>query len=158
MRDYNRMSCSVLEELDRAYIAGLMDGEGCISITRRQRKEVSTLQYSLVVRISNTDVKLINYLLKVVGGGCIETVREKNCFSWSVTGRAASEFLSQILPYLQSREEEAELAILFQSRRGTQGRHKTVLENEVDQIMYERCRYIKSERGSHNMERGGVLS
>ena len=58
---------AVLADTDAAYIAGLVDGEGTITLSRRHREDTR----QLVVSIANTEVHLLEYVLKVVAGECL---------------------------------------------------------------------------------------
>ena len=52
---------------EAAYIAGLIDGEGTISLTRKHRGE----NRQLMVSISSTEQPLLQYVKKVIGAGRI---------------------------------------------------------------------------------------
>jgi hypothetical protein len=56
-----------LDQTDAAYIAGLIDGEGTVTLSRRHRSE----NRQLVVSISNTDRPLLEFVLDTVGAGKI---------------------------------------------------------------------------------------
>jgi len=143
-----KMYCNAIEELDKAYVAGLVDADGCIQICRRTTNK--RVRYALEVSVSNTDVRIINYLTNIVGGGVREDCRMHRkiiCYSWVITAHAAMELLEQIKPYLQSKKDEAEVATIFQQRIGIQGKHKSVIEKEVDKILYDKCRALKRSRG-----------
>ncbi len=56
-----------ISEVDAAYIAGLIDGEGTITLTRKHRDE----NRQLAVSISNTEKGLLEYVLDRVGAGKI---------------------------------------------------------------------------------------
>ncbi|MET0015212.1 MAG: LAGLIDADG family homing endonuclease [Sedimenticola sp.] len=52
-------STNSLSPTDAAYIAGLIDGEGTISLTHRHKNE----RRQLVISISNTELELLDYAL-----------------------------------------------------------------------------------------------
>lgn len=54
-------------QTDAAYIGGLVDGEGTVTLSRRHRSE----NRQLVVSISNTERPLLEYVLYTVGAGKI---------------------------------------------------------------------------------------
>ena len=61
---------------DAAYIAGILDGEGTISLSRRHRTD----NRQLVVSIASTERQLLEYVQQVVGAGRIarkRTVRSR---------------------------------------------------------------------------------
>jgi hypothetical protein len=88
---------------DAAYIAGLIDGEGTITLTRLHRNE----HRRLVVSISNTDRSLLDYVRITVSAGRItskSTRSEKHTpsFAWQVTSRQALAVLHAVHPYLRT--------------------------------------------------------
>ncbi len=84
-----------------SYIAGLVDGEGTVTLARAHRNE----HRQLSVAISNTDINILNWVLKMVGLGKIvpHKVYNKNHrqgFTYRVVSREAMMLLKQITPYL----------------------------------------------------------
>lgn len=62
---------NTLTRIDTAYIAGLVDGEGTITLTRKHRHE----NRQLAVTISNTEKPLLDFVLATVGAGKITRKR-----------------------------------------------------------------------------------
>ena len=60
-----------LSREDAAYIAGLIDGEGTLSLSRRRRGE----NRQFVISISNAEARLLNYVCRSVGAGRITRKR-----------------------------------------------------------------------------------
>ena len=92
-----------LRAVEAAYIAGLIDGEGTITLTQEHRNE----RRRLVVSISNTEKQLLEFVQTAVGAGRItnkRTYRAKHTpsFTYKITNRQALELLRQIQPYLLS--------------------------------------------------------
>ncbi len=86
-----------------AYIAGLIDGEGTITLTRKHRNE----NRQLAVTISNTERKLLDYVKNTVEAGKITrkriTQRQHTAsFTYAVYNRQAHALLEQIAPFLRS--------------------------------------------------------
>jgi hypothetical protein len=102
-----------LSKLQAAYIAGLVDGEGTITLTRLHRNEGRRL----VLSISSTEIKLLNFVLKSVGAGKITgkrtySARHAPSFTYAITSRQALAVLEQIVAHLHSyKKERAKLAI-----------------------------------------------
>ena len=102
-----------LSKLQAAYIVGLVDGEGTITLTRLHRNEGRRL----VLSISSTEVELLNFVLKSVGAGKITgkrtySARHTPSLTYAITSRQALAVLMQILPYLRSYKKlRAALAI-----------------------------------------------
>ena len=86
-----------------AYLAGLVDGEGTVTLTRLHRHE----NRRLVVSISNNDASLLNFVEEIVGAGKITTKkiysnRHARSFTYQVTSRQALDLLRQLIPYLKT--------------------------------------------------------
>lgn len=102
-----------LSREDAAYIAGLIDGEGTISLTRRHRGE----NRQLVVSISNTDLELLRFVLRAIGAGRISRKRTSSARhapsgTYAVDNRQALALIEQIAPYLKTyKARRAELVL-----------------------------------------------
>ena len=97
------MVVSQLTCTEAAYIAGIIDGEGTITLTRKHRNEFR----QLAVTISNTEKYLLEYILRVIGAGKITTKKtvkshHKPSFTYAIYNRQALILLNQIHPYLKT--------------------------------------------------------
>jgi len=102
-----------LSSIDAAYISGLIDGEGTISLSRRHRNE----NRQLVVSISNTEKPLLDYVCKVVGTGKLtkkKTYQQHHTpsLTYAISNRQALDLLHQIVPYLKTYKLERANLIL----------------------------------------------
>lgn len=93
----------LLVETDAAYIAGIIDGEGTVTLSRRHRSE----NRQLVVSISNTERPLLEYVLDSVGAGKITGKRTYQShhtasYTYTISNRQALALLGQIFPYLKT--------------------------------------------------------
>ncbi len=104
---------STLDQMIAGYIAGLIDGEGTITLTRVHRNE----NRRLVVSISNNELALLQFVREVVGGGRITRKRTYNprhapSFTYQISSRQALELLRQTAPLLKSyKAARAHLAV-----------------------------------------------
>ena len=104
-----------------AYTAGIIDGEGCIRINKRHSNRCRVgFELQLNVRVRNTNEWLIRWL-QFQFGGSIRSDKQKgnrkDAWEWCLGTRQALEFLKQILPYLQIKRPQAELAVEFQRNK-----------------------------------------
>jgi hypothetical protein len=88
---------------EAAYLAGLIDGEGTISLSRRHANE----RRQLVVSISSTEPELVDWAASTTGVGKItrkRTLSDKHApgLTYSVSNRQALAVLKQVVPYLRS--------------------------------------------------------
>lgn len=105
MASYRKVKTLLRE--DAAYIAGLIDGEGTLSLSRRHRNE----NRQFVISISNTDTRLLNYVCQTVGAGRITRKGISKCThtpsaTYAIDNRQALDLLRQIAPYLQTYKAE----------------------------------------------------
>lgn len=96
-----------------AYIAGLIDGEGTITLTKLHAGE----NRRLVVSIANTERQLLEFVLEKVGVGKITRKRiardhHSPSFCYAITSLQALSLLQQIVTLLRSyKRRRAELAL-----------------------------------------------
>ncbi len=100
-----------------AYTAGITDGEGHISILKKHKQNY----YYLQAGVRNTNEWLCQWL-KMQFGGRITTwhpnrLNWKTSYQWIIEHKSAFEFLKLVLPYLNLKKPQADLAIKYQSRR-----------------------------------------
>lgn len=100
------------------YLAGIMDGEGTISINQ-QGKSTNFPKIVLDITVVNTDERLMKWLIKYFGGRYRLRDRQDSpnhslSFSWRVTGKANKEhILLGLLPYLVIKRAQAMLGLEF---------------------------------------------
>lgn len=86
-----------------AYIAGLVDGEGTVTLSRMHRNE----RRRLVVCISNNELAILRFVLAAIGAGKITSKRTYHplhaaSYTYQISSRQALGLLRQIKPYLRS--------------------------------------------------------
>lgn len=100
-------------ETDKAYIAGLVDGEGCIKILHRKANR----QYLLAVTISNTNYLCLDFVKKLFKGQIQKRVPKnlkwKIGYIYQATGKDAAILLDDIAPYLIIKRAQYEVARRF---------------------------------------------
>jgi hypothetical protein len=144
-----------LSETDKAYIAGFMDGEGCINISRYKGPNNRTPVYGLQLIIAQKSRKGLEDLCQMIGAGNVYDSYKReyllNC-QYRLTSREAAELLTEIFPYLKLKREEAEVAIEFQAKQGhkhSTGRGYTIPEAMVKEKekYYLKLRSLKTSVG-----------
>jgi hypothetical protein len=86
-----------------AYIAGLVDGEGTVTLSRLHKAG----NRRVVLTIANTELALLQFVLIQVGSGKITrkrttSARHTPSYCYAISSRQALALLKQLLPYLQS--------------------------------------------------------
>lgn len=138
-----------MKKTDLAYIAGIIDGEGSIMITKTIQDKY--LWYVLRVSVGSTN-EWLPCFLKIAYGGYIYKKRDKRpqnsqCWEWDLQSRQALVFLQDILPYLHLKKPQAELAIRFQqARRNPGGKGKTEGEKAVDEAQRILMKELKHQK------------
>jgi hypothetical protein len=101
-----------LSEPEKAYLAGIFDGEGTIGYYDFRNRHEST------VMITNADPRLMSWLLERIGYGNVHTVkkayhrRKHIVHHWRISNRPrVYEFLEAIVPYLIVKKDQAELLL-----------------------------------------------
>lgn len=98
---------------EAAYLAGLIDGEGTIALTRKHRGEYR----QLMVSISSTEQPLLKYVKKVIGAGritnkCTYQSNHTPSVTYAISNRQALDVLAQVSPYLKTyKAKRAELIL-----------------------------------------------
>lgn len=94
---------------DRAYLAGLIDGEGTITLAHKSKNQYR----QLIITISNGDRALLEWALERVGAGKITMQRPyKNNKRWkiahvyAISNRQALDVISQVSPYLKTYKQK----------------------------------------------------
>ncbi len=124
--------------LTDAYVAGLIDGEGCISIAKGTRGH-----YSVRVEVGMTiKASALLEMLQAEYGGAIDshraaTDRWEAALRWRILGSKAGPFLERMLPQLLLKEEQARLALKMEEIRASLPSGRWTLEAT------ERCERLR---------------
>lgn len=90
--------------MNRAYLAGFFDGEGCVYLLPRGR----TIQVSLTQKKPQ-----VLYLVQQEFGGKV-TLHSRGCYRWRCNGRPESlKFLRAIRPYSIVKRYDVEVGIAY---------------------------------------------
>lgn len=108
-----RLQAKTLSATEAAYVAGLVDGEGCITAVSRR----SCIEGGMSLGSTNRDVLV--YLKELTGIGSVTPEghgrqRKKNhkpVYVWEVTVYPVKSLLIQLVPFLRIKKKQAELMI-----------------------------------------------
>lgn len=124
-----------MSELEKAYIAGIIDGEGSIMLQKFHNNEYP----SPCISIASTTLELLNWIKSVVGKGVIKRKKNyniadhKDCYSYILKYNDAIVFLQEISKYLiiNSKKKRAELILnKYKSVTPRNGRYSDELLQE----------------------------
>lgn len=126
-----------MSELDRAYIAGIVDGEGSIGLYEQTQKRKDYEKTSLrpTVQIAMTDKETVGYVGRTAGSGS-KSYKYTKSDNWKEQEKFAIQaqndiidFLEQIRPYLITKKDQAELMLEYCRNRDP---HKPYSEREYE--------------------------
>lgn len=125
-----------LNELQKGYIAGIIDGEGSICLTQNSPNE----HRSPAVTVASTTYEILEYLKNVVGGTISKKTkteeRYKQSWHWAIRGNKSIELLEQITPYLLVPEKKYRANLIITEYKAVTPRNgkysKEMLEKKLD--------------------------
>ncbi len=90
--------------VDAAWLAAMIDGEGCVEVNQRR------------VSVINTDMRLLDEVQRIAGCGSVyrhgSDERGKQCYRWATRAKAnVVSVLSFVLPSLIAKRDKADLVI-----------------------------------------------
>lgn len=103
----------VLSIAEAAYLAGLIDGEGTVTLGRKHAGDTR----QLVVSISNTELQILEFARVSVGAGKLTRKRPSKAhhtpsYAYALCNRQALALLAQVEPYMHSyKRDRARLAL-----------------------------------------------
>jgi len=143
-----------LSDVERAYAAGLIDGEGCIRITSRGLQGGTTFrkgQYTLMVELTNTDYGMVLWMIERFGGSVSHTGEKpeenrKEQWHWRVGSNKALYVLDAIYPYIRTKRQQAKLGRRFQRYAQYTGRPASSKIQQLHERFYTEFRAL-NKRG-----------
>jgi hypothetical protein len=152
-----------LAAVDAAYIAGLIDGEGTVTLSRRHAKD----RRQLVVSIANTEIRLLEFVLERVGAGKITRKRTTamhhtpSC-TYAISNRQALALVEQLYPFLHSHKRERVRLVLTNYKSAVPRNGKYRPSHEMLREKFEREFFAITSREAsrvvhpvHSPERNG---
>lgn len=101
-----------------AYLSGIIDGEGSISI-ELQKSGVALRKinyYAVRLVIVNTSLPLLQWIESNFGGKITKRakiVNRRTCYQWALHSFNAAQLLTLCLPFLIEKKERAQILIRF---------------------------------------------
>jgi len=134
-----------LTEVDKAYLAGLFDGEGTIGYYSFRGRHEAT------VMITNTDPRIMSWLMNHIGYGNVHSAkaayhrRKHVVHHWRISNRPrVFDFLVAISPYLIIKKDQAELLLnLWEQENPGKNKITPDVKASRDQVM-EHLKVLKT--------------
>lgn len=103
-----------------AWVAGFVDGEGCLTVMRQNwRARCHEPSYTAVLMIKNCERAPLEEIQVRAGAGGIATYRRpagsrsRTAYNYSVWGESALRFVAAIRPYLRIKGPQADILLRF---------------------------------------------
>lgn len=96
---------------DAAWLAALIDGEGCIQV-HKQVRDSGSPSYQLDVSVGMMDADMVEYAHRVTGLGTV-SLQNRGVWDWSVRGQQASMLLRVIYPWLLIKKRQANIGVML---------------------------------------------
>lgn len=108
-----------MNEMDVAWAAGFIDGEGCIRIetsfaNKDRRRPIAMLRVSCGQSVNRPLEKLEELFGGTLTSHPARGLGYGTSYMWSIAARKAADCLSKLVPYLVVKKRQAELALEFQ--------------------------------------------
>jgi len=142
-----KFQCKPLLETTKAYIAGLLDGEGCFTafITRQQshhikngHRTIEAIHWQTIyyIQILIVEEEPIHWLKEITGLGYVfKRNRQKqgwqDLWGWRVASGPACEIVKQIMPYLKIKRRHAEIFLALRDRVASIKDYRTGKANDA---------------------------
>lgn len=129
------MSTSRISAADLGWAAGMIDGEGSISLARKGGAHC----YCLQLDVGNTCRAALVALRDIFGAGNVCTKKthgnRKPGWQWYVGRAQAAKVLRQIAPYLRIKQQQAAVALEYRANLRYDGRPLTEEECWVRDVL-----------------------
>lgn len=139
-------------EVDRAWAAGIIDGDGCIAIKMSGKSGF----YGVSVIVGQTvHQECILQKLRAMYGGSYSPMRAKAPESvpfsnWQVTAAQAHACLLSVRPYLVGKAAQADIAIEFRQYVVRPGQRNTDIQRRAKADLYQRIHALKHYDKTHH--------
>ena len=127
-----------------AYIAGVIDGEGCLSVRRIGANRFKQSTFWLQLKVSNTNKEILDYLLETTGLGRLSnaminktvTGNSKPYWKWMVKQSEALELLVLLRPWLIVKRRVTSLVFALRELQSSDWRNVDPKISEAREVIY----------------------
>jgi hypothetical protein len=115
-----------MSESEAAYLAGIIDGEGWVSLGSQRDARTSfgkNRYYYVLIGVTNTHKPLLEWVVettkrgRVAEGTTDSHLGKKRRWSWTCRGWSAADVLRAVRPYLIVKADRADIALEFADAR-----------------------------------------
>jgi len=133
-------------DIQLAYLAGIIDGEGTIGIERQSPNETCRKKtyYTHRLCIINTSKNLMHWLKENFPQGSFSLRKKidgrKDCYAWRLFGKNAEEILIAIKPFLIIKIAQADCVLRFRQTKGKTGWNVSDEILKQRELLYQECK------------------
>lgn len=135
------------DEISLDYLAGMVDGDGCIGICKDARPRRANPFYWVRLGVTNSNKALLDDLQSQFGGSISKDGR-KSAGSWYIDGKKAKPLLTKLYPLLRIKGEQALVGLRLLDLKELQGGHSGIRSPEWDIIardeLYLECQALNN--------------
>lgn len=140
-----------LTDVQAAWLAGILDGEGSIGIWRQRSNDRNGWKYRSAVTVANTHdgfiaqvAGLLDSSVHIKSNGK-PALNHKKCWAVWVKARAIPNLLKQVAPYLVIKQKQAAFVLEFCEKVAASPVHNRAMQPEFERL-YQECK-ILNKRG-----------
>jgi hypothetical protein len=133
-----------------SYLAGIIDGEGCIGIecmSPCQKKDGTWIRkhnyYTPRLTVINTSNELMCLLVETFGGSFDQRkqiIGRKTCYRWHIFGENLHKAINKLIPYILIKKSQANVVIKFKETVGKTGSRVTEDILKIRHDLYLQCK------------------
>lgn len=148
-----------LNNLEKGYVAGILDGEGSIGIHFVKATKTSSDGLRPRIEITNKNLEVLKWIKNKTGCGRIEyvkrTIKSKECYRYVLTTpNKIKELLTIVSPFMIIKKVHAELMIEFLNNRTLRlpfkghefKKGEKILISEYDLKTYEKMKQLNKPK------------
>jgi hypothetical protein len=129
---YQRTLGTTSTQPQLGWAGGFIDGDGCISIVKTRFNSNKTqykISYGLLITITQNDRHVLEHLRDIIkiNGSITDTPlhpgHKRSCYALTYSGAYAYSVMKLLQPYFYRKQQECQLAILFQRHKMSLKKH-----------------------------------
>ena len=130
-----------MDEITAAYIAGILDGEGCFRIDRfKTDRSPLGYQYRSIVEVTMCEQDSIEFIAQATGKNIYQKTLPSGRISHTIVwrNRIAANLIRDILPYLRGKKPQAEICLHFEDNvtPGRGRRHNAYYHDHAEEFFF----------------------
>lgn len=127
-----------MEEVEKAYVAGIVDGEGTVTLMKHHKNET----HIPFVGIANNNLELLKWVKSLVGGNICSKKKKlphhADSYVLNIRQDRALRFLNEIKQYLIIKRQQAELITAkYKSVTNRAGRYTPEMLAKKEELVAE---------------------